>query len=587
MRNLPRLIWQAIAGPWHQPPTNTAATRLAPIDANMNMVAEPVSLQRPASTAYDAELLDRMRMQWQFGEWHKLCEVSVAHIENHPERAKIALIVATAFQQRGDSVNGRRFVEYARQWGCDRKLVAQMLIAGVHNTLGRVATIMGEQRAAGEHFQQAVIGLSGEPALAAQVRTLSEMSRMGLLNTSSTFGQVPGTLIRDEGDRQPITRRHGKAFAGSSRIASAEPVLTDDQHPMEHDRHGAPIFIHSLWRSGSTYLFQVFRRTSGYWAYQEPLHETVLPACKDPAVLESFTSDNYKWLRHPALDKQYYYELRQTHDAWHKKLFKKMILDDYFVDTDTDTIDYFSALIQAARGRPVIQECRTSGRIASIRRAIGGVHIYLWRNPWDQWWSFKVDAYFNTVCQIIIGAPNAPPAILFLREEIGYRPFHAEDMGAEIYHFQARPLSSEQGYLVFYMLWCLALLNGSAAADLLINVDKLSFSKRYRNETLATMVSLGLSDLTFDDCLIPQAFFARADLDFFQRQESRVHALLRESGSSQADIELIRKLQLEFAPPRYAENVQTLQRDLIHARQAVSQLEATAAQLGARFSGEI
>jgi hypothetical protein len=35
-----------------------------------------------------------------------------------------------------------------------------------------------------------------------------------------------------------------------------------------------PIFVHSLFRSGSTYLFEVFRRSpDGYWCYQEPLNE--------------------------------------------------------------------------------------------------------------------------------------------------------------------------------------------------------------------------------------------------------------------------------------------------------------------------
>ena len=47
--------------------------------------------------------------------------------------------------------------------------------------------------------------------------------------------------------------------------------------------NATPIFIHSLFRSGSTYLFKLCRSSpAGYWCYQEPLHEAVLAANEDP-----------------------------------------------------------------------------------------------------------------------------------------------------------------------------------------------------------------------------------------------------------------------------------------------------------------
>jgi len=65
------------------------------------------------------------------------------------------------------------------------------------------------------------------------------------------------------------------------------------------------LFIHSLFRSGSTYVWNAFRRSpKGYWCYQEPLHETVLALEKAPMELLAFdTNEETKYLRHPKLDK--------------------------------------------------------------------------------------------------------------------------------------------------------------------------------------------------------------------------------------------------------------------------------------------
>jgi len=48
---------------------------------------------------------------------------------------KLALVVAAAWQQAGDHAAARRFMDLAKKWGCDKKLMAQLLVAGVHNTL--------------------------------------------------------------------------------------------------------------------------------------------------------------------------------------------------------------------------------------------------------------------------------------------------------------------------------------------------------------------------------------------------------------------------------------------------------------------
>ncbi len=117
-----------------------------------------------------------------------------------------------------------------------------------------------------------------------------------------------------------------------------------------------PVFIHSLFRSGSTYLYHVFRRSSGgYWCYQEPLHEAPLAAIHDPGILLSFDVNASEALRHPRLTKAYYQELYDVFGVWRDVLTKEAIYDHAFRDDGQDgSIPFFRALIGAAKGIPVI-----------------------------------------------------------------------------------------------------------------------------------------------------------------------------------------------------------------------------------------
>ena len=86
---------------------------------------------------YDENLLDRARLQWQVGEWETLALLDLNTLEHHPDRAKLALVVASAWQQLNDHDAARRFAKLAKEWGCDKKVMASVLVAGVHNTLGK------------------------------------------------------------------------------------------------------------------------------------------------------------------------------------------------------------------------------------------------------------------------------------------------------------------------------------------------------------------------------------------------------------------------------------------------------------------
>lgn len=132
--------------------------------------------------AYDENLLERSRTQWQFGDWESLTTLSRETLQHHPDRAKLALLAAAGQQQQGDMAAARQFIRLAQDWGASKKLISQVLIAGVHNTLGRVAALNGQQNRAIDHFKSAIstANTGGDERLLAHARTQEEYARLGL-----------------------------------------------------------------------------------------------------------------------------------------------------------------------------------------------------------------------------------------------------------------------------------------------------------------------------------------------------------------------------------------------------------------------
>src|SRR3546814_7022400 len=70
-----------------------------------------------------AELLENARMQWHFGDWESLVKLDPGTLEKHPDRAKLALLAASAHQQLNDHAAARRLVNLAKSWGCDKRMI--------------------------------------------------------------------------------------------------------------------------------------------------------------------------------------------------------------------------------------------------------------------------------------------------------------------------------------------------------------------------------------------------------------------------------------------------------------------------------
>jgi hypothetical protein len=153
---------------------------------------------------FDEGLLERARMQWQFGDWSSLASLSRETLQHHPDRAKLALLAAAGHQQTGDSSAARALVRLAQDWGCNRHLIAQVLLAGVHNTLAGAAALGGQGQRALGHFQASIAtGMPGaDVSLATQGRIAYQWQSMQLPGSQPALSTDPGGRAIFFGDQR-------------------------------------------------------------------------------------------------------------------------------------------------------------------------------------------------------------------------------------------------------------------------------------------------------------------------------------------------------------------------------------------------
>ena len=165
----------------------------------------------PVLEDYDVSALSQAKTQWFFGEWDKLAAMNLSSIHQHPDRDSLALLVAASQQQLGQYAAANKSVRLAISWGCNTRLVAQILIAGVHNTLGRAAALASRESAAISHFKSAVsVGAtaSGSAELMGHARSVREIAKLGLLPQASMLMAQSLAKASEFNERPTQTQAH-------------------------------------------------------------------------------------------------------------------------------------------------------------------------------------------------------------------------------------------------------------------------------------------------------------------------------------------------------------------------------------------
>lgn len=291
-------------------------------------------------------------------------------------------------------------------------------------------------------------------------------------------------------------------------------------------------FIHSLWRSGSTWLFDRFRRSpSGYWCYQEPFHESLIALNQVPEELLRFNTETAKSLRHPNLAAPYFQEFYEIRDALRGKFDACISYDAFFdVASCAPLHDYVQTLIDAARGMPVLQCCRSFGRVAYLKQHFPAIHILLWRDPVSQWFSYQINDYFDITSLLILNAKNIPTVLHRVQKDISFIPREYPTFQEAYQELSGYSWGVKQRYLVFYALWLYSLIENEPLCDLDLNVDMLSEQESYRQSKQETLQLSGIRDVDLSGCRAPVTFLGKAERSYFSEIENHVEELFVESG---------------------------------------------------------
>lgn len=274
------------------------------------------------------------------------------------------------------------------------------------------------------------------------------------------------------------------------------------------------IFLHCGWRCGSTYVWSKFRKLEDTVAFYEPFHES-----NASYTLESVHATTAQaWnSRHPSLAQPYAAEYLPLLDAAGVQGYREeFAIANYFPGKGQRfaEADYLRDLQTHAlrEGKiAVFGFSRSLARAGLIKTNFGGHHIVLMRDPIQQWLScrsYRISdrtCYFE-LCHFLILALAARNSIAGqFAEELGLPKPPVGRVTQQLAFMQQalEPWSEEFSYRAFLIVYVLSMLSALPHADLVIDMDYLGRSARYRESVMLSCQELTGLTPDFSDCKHP------------------------------------------------------------------------------------
>jgi hypothetical protein len=306
---------------------------------------------------------------------------------------------------------------------------------------------------------------------------------------------------------------------------------------------GRPIFIHSLFRTGSTYLWNKFRERDDYYCYYEPLHPDLKRLSPARPYAWDSSTETAELMRHPVLDRNKHAEYEPLLVEGHQGVpfFKDSFSYVEYCENgpNPDLKRYIDFLIEQAGERtPVLKFNRSALRIRWFKENYpSGVHLYLLRNPRDQWASYntlsppKVRDLFLATDLLIATLNRDLWPFKTLAESVLLIPVRAEstEEALAIYVELLAAYSQKERYLIFYYIWLASLLENLLFSDLALSIDLLCADPTYRRKVSSALASFQIHSLDFEDARIKPHTAQTLSSAEMGEIESRVHAMI--SGS--------------------------------------------------------
>jgi len=299
------------------------------------------------------------------------------------------------------------------------------------------------------------------------------------------------------------------------------------------------VFVHSLFRSGSTYFYHVLKRSGNYHVYHEPMHEIIatLPdLCKE---ISAFEDQLKATLRHDFLTGGYFDEYSHLLPNIRKTFSTKFSFEHYFMepsDKSPEMLAYLGMLLDGAFKPPVFQCTRMIGRIGWLKNNRFSKHIFLLRNPWDQWYSYKVDNYIAATPRIIYSQSNIPTVLMDIMAASDASPLDGTDTQAKVTCAFQNPIVPAADYHLFFGIWLHAFISSKYDCDVFIDMDALSENVTYRDGIITELEKISITGIDLSDCKLHRTFFARRELENYKLIEDRILNIFRQHDYTPKDL---------------------------------------------------
>jgi glycosyltransferase involved in cell wall biosynthesis len=303
-----------------------------------------------------------------------------------------------------------------------------------------------------------------------------------------TMDETPETSVRLIGSK--VSRAARKADIRATRAAAA-------RRSVEHEL--APIFIHSSWRTCSTWFWSKFRQMPSTLALFEPFNQFLNTITTDEALAFSHAI----WgSRHPPTEPYCYEYLPLIRRSGGVRLFKDSFPFDWFIPNGglwgklrREETKYIALLLREAqlRGRvPVLGFCRSLGRLAAIKGTFGGLNIFLLRNLWRHWISYVAlreagDGFFYDTVPLLANRQDDP----FLAYLAGYylervapladKACLPQVIGAPRGQELLSALPKTDMFGMFAGLHIYLYLHARMSADVTVDATRVARDKKYRS----------------------------------------------------------------------------------------------------------
>ena len=245
-----------------------------------------------------------------------------------------------------------------------------------------------------------------------------------------------------------------------------------------------PIFLHGMWRSGSTFIWSRFRALNSTCCFYEPLHHglarlTAAKIARDtPAVIASN--------KHPQLSAPYFAEFAPLLKSRGVRAYRETLAYHRFAlqpgTANPDLARYVTVLLDHAgqSGKTAVLGFNRSGlRVGWLREMFKPYDVQIERDPRQIWWSYvqqarKGNFFFLQKWMFVLECNAEHPLFAPIAARLPLRRgAQRVATGEKAYYRRVlQYMPPDQVYLMVFYLWLLLAVHALSHSDLVIDLDR-------------------------------------------------------------------------------------------------------------------